>query len=63
MKKFDLLMYVGNKVHVFLYDGSILYGVLGYVYDFSSKYDYRKPNYFYIDNISFRASYVLKVTL
>jgi hypothetical protein len=38
-----------------------IYGTLGYVDEFSEKYDYRKPNYFYIGNISFKTSHVRKL--
>lgn len=29
--------------------------------EFSEKYDFRKPNYFYIGNVSFKVSHVRKV--
>lgn len=62
MTKAELKFYVGKKVHVYLKGGEKgIYGILGYVDEFSAKYDYRKPNYFYIGNTSFRVSHVRKL--
>ena len=61
MTKAELMLYVGKKVHIYFKDGDKEYGTLGYVNEFSAKYGYRKPNDFYIDNISFKASLVRKV--
>lgn len=59
MTKSELMTYVGKKVHIYFKDGErSIYGNLGYVEEFSAKYDFRKPNYFYIGNISFKASHV-----
>lgn len=61
MTKADLMAYVGKKVHIAFKDNSSsIYGTLGYVDEFSEKYDFRKPNYFYIGNVSFKVSHVKK---
>jgi len=63
MTKTELMRYVGKKVHVYFKGReSGIYGTLGYVDEFSAKYDYRKPNCFYIGNTSFKASHVRKLT-
>lgn len=58
MTKAELMKLVGKKVFVYFKDGESIYGTLGYVDEFSAKYDYRKPNYFYIGNTSFKVSHV-----
>ena len=51
----DLMKLVGKKVFVYFKNGEKgIYGTLGYVDEFSAKYDYRKPNYFYINHTSFK---------
>lgn len=59
MTKAELMCYVGKKVHIYL-KGEVrgIYGTLGYADVFSAKHDYRKPNYFYIGNTSFKVSHV-----
>lgn len=61
MTKSELMNLVGKKVTVYFKDGDEIHGTLGYVDDFSSKYGYRKPGYFYINNTSFKVSHVKKV--
>ena len=61
MTNAELMCYVGKKVHIYFKDGEKEYGTLGYVDEFSAKYDYRKPNYFYIGNTSFKVSLVRKL--
>ncbi len=61
MTKADLMKLVGKKVSVEFKDGESIYGTLGYVDEFSAKYDYRKPNYFYIGNTSFKVSHIKKL--
>lgn len=62
MTKTELMSYVGKKVFVCFKGGERgIYGTLGYVDEFSEKYDYRKPDYFYIGNTSFKVSHVRKV--
>ena len=55
---------MGKKVTVYFKDGErFIYGTLGYVDEFSEKYDFRKPDYFFIGNTSFKVSHVRKVEL
>lgn len=62
MKKDELMQLVGRKIHVYFKDVEHgIYGTLGYADEFSIKHDFRKPNYFYINRTSFKASYVRKV--
>ena len=62
MTKAELMSYVGKKVLIYFKDGERgIYGTLGYADDFSEKHDYRKPNYFYIGDTSFKVSHVRKL--
>ncbi len=62
MIKADLMKLVGKKVHIYFKGReSGIYGTLGYVDEFSAKHDYRKPDYFYIGNTSFKVSHIRKV--
>ena len=62
MTKAELMNLVGKKVHIYFKDGERgIYGTLGYVDEFSAKHNYRKPNYFYIGNTSFKVSHIRKV--
>lgn len=62
MTKAELMKFVGKKVTVYFKDReSMIYGTLGYVDEFSEKYDYRKPDYFYIGHTSFKVSHVRKI--
>ena len=62
MTKVDLMKLIGKKVFVYFKGGGRgIYGTLGYADEFSSKHDYRKPNYFYIGNTSFKVSHIRKV--
>lgn len=61
MTKAKLMEYVGKKIYVYFKDGESICGSLGYADEFSPKHDYRKPNYFYIGNTSFKVSHVRKL--
>jgi hypothetical protein len=62
MTKAELMTYVGKKVHIYLKDEEKgVHGTLGYVDEFSAKYDWRKPNYFFVGNTSFKVSHVRKL--
>ena len=62
MTKAELMELVGKTVIVYLKNKETgLYGTLNYADEFSAKHDYRKPNYFYIDNTSFKVSHVRKI--
>ena len=62
MTRAELMLYVGKKVHISFKDGGRgLYGTLGYADEFSAKHNYRKPDYFYVGNTSFKVSHVRNV--
>ena len=62
MKKADLMKLAGRNVFVYFKDREkVIYGTLGYADEFSAKHNYRKPDYFYIGNTSFKVSHVRKV--
>lgn len=62
MTKAELMMYVGKKVFIYFKDVEKgIYGTLGYADEFSAKHNYRKPNYFYIGNTSFKVSHIRKL--
>lgn len=62
MTKAELMELVGKKVHIYFKNEERgIYGTLNYADEFSAKYDYRKPNYFYIGNRSFKVSHVRKL--
>lgn len=61
MTKAELMFYVGKKVCVYFKDEDKVCGILGYADEFSEKYDWRKPNYFFIGNISFKVSHIRKI--
>ena len=63
MTRAELLKLVGKKVTIYFKDGERIYGTLGYVDEFSEKYDFRKLGYFFIDNTIFKVSYIRKVEL
>ena len=64
MTKTELMKLVGKKVRIYFKDREKdVCGTLGYVYEFSEKYGYRKPNYFYIGNTIFKVSYVRKLVV
>lgn len=54
----ELNGFVGQSVKITLFDGTILEGKLGFVKEFSKEYGYKKPNYFFIDNDSFKVSHI-----
>ena len=62
MTKAELMKLVGKKVLVYFKgEESGIYGTLGYADDFSAKHNYRKPDYFYIGDTSFKVSHIRKV--
>ncbi len=64
MKKDELMNLIGKQVTVyFKHDERGIYGTLKYADEFSAKHDFRKPNYFYIGNTSFKVSHLRKVEL
>lgn len=64
MTRAELLNLVGKKITVYFKDSErFIYGTLGYVDEFSEKYGFRQPGYFFIGNTCFRVSYIRKVEL
>lgn len=64
MTKAELFNLVGKKVKVYFKESEkVIYGTLGYVDEFSEKYEFRKPDYFFIGNTIFKVSHIRKVEL
>ena len=62
MTRAELMSYVGKKVHIYFKgEEKGIYGTLGYADEFSAKHDYRKTDYFYIGNTSFKVSHLRKL--
>lgn len=62
MTNAELMKLVGKKITVYFKgEERGIYGTLGYADEFSAKHDYRRPEYFYIGNTSFKVSHVRKV--
>lgn len=63
MRREDLNRYLGKRVRIVLTSGKAIEGVLGYTPYYSYKYSWRSPNYYYINEYSFKASHVKKFEL
>ena len=63
MKHAELMKLVGKNVRVLFRDGDWVWGTLGYADEFSAKHYFRKVNYFYVGNISFKVSHVKKLVV
>ena len=62
MTKAELMSYVGKKVTVYFKDDEKgVCGTLWYVDEFSKKHNYRRLDYFYVCNTSFKVSHVRKL--
>lgn len=61
MKKDELMSLVGKWVKVYFKDGDTATGKLGFTSEFSGWFDYRKPNYFTVNNWDFKVSHIKKV--
>lgn len=62
MTKEELMKLIGKKVCVyFKNEEKGICGILGFADEFSEKHEYRKPGYFYINNMLFKASHVRKL--
>ena len=61
--KAELDQLLGKKVTITLRGGETLHGTLDFVPEFSEKYGYRKPNYYFIKmrDYAFKASHIKKV--
>ena len=61
MEKEELLKHVGKVVTIKLYNAGTVTGKLEYISSWDEKYDYRCPNRFLCQDITFRAIDVLKI--
>ena len=61
MKRENLNKYLGDMVRVTFMDGEIKIGFLGFTPEFSPLYGYRKPHYYTLGDIDFKASHVKKI--
>ena len=61
MTNANLREYIGKRVVVRLFNNNEYEGVLGFTTEFSSKYGYRKPNYFTIQNLDFKVSHLKSI--
>lgn len=61
MTNATLREYIGKRVVVRLFNNNEYEGVLGFTPEFSSKYNYRKPNYFTIKNLDFKVSHLKSI--
>ena len=58
MKKEQVDRLIGKEVTIIFADGKMARGIVGYVPEFSAKYQWRKPGYYYVGNTIFKASHV-----
>lgn len=63
LTKERLMKLVGMEVGVRLFNDKEYEGVLGFADDFSARHGWRKPGYFYIDDMGFKVSHVKKIWL
>lgn len=61
MKREILNEYLGSYVHITFFDGDETEGKLCFCPEFSEKYGFRKPGYYYTENWCFKASHVKKL--
>ena len=61
MKKAELMELVGRYMEVVFHDERVEKGILGYANEFSAKHGWRKPDYFYINDISFKVSHIKRI--
>lgn len=61
MKREELDKLIGKEVIITFVDGTMARGIVEYVPEFSAKYQWRKPGYYYAENTAFKASHVRKV--
>lgn len=63
MKKAELMELVGHTVRIVLFDNDVFTGKLGYTTKFCEEQNWRKPNYFTIDNLDFKVSHIKKISI
>lgn len=61
MKREYLNEYLGAKVTITFFDGDVITGILKFCDSFCREHGYRKPGYYYIDNLDFKCSHVKKI--
>lgn len=61
MEKEELLKHVGKVVTIKLYNARTVTGKLEYISSWDEKYEYRCPNCFLCQDITFRAIDVLEI--
>lgn len=61
MEKEELLKHVGKVVTIKLYNAGTVTGKLEYISSWDEKYEYRCPNRFLYQDITFRAIDVLEI--
>jgi hypothetical protein len=54
----ELHKHVGFEVEIRFWDDDVERGILGYTKEFSSKYGFRRPGYFTINNTDFKLSHI-----
>lgn len=57
----ELHTFVGKEVEVVFIHGETRRGILGFADNFSYEHGYRKVNYFYVKDISFKVSHIKKI--
>lgn len=63
MMREDLNRYLGKRVRIVLTSGTAIEGVLRFTPEFNARYNWRPPNYYYINEYVFKASRVKKIEL
>lgn len=61
MKREILNQFLGNNVTITLFDGDVVSGKLEFIAEFCQEQGWRKPGYYAIGNLDFRASHVKKL--
>lgn len=57
----ELHTFVDKEVEVVFKDGTTRRGILGFADSFSYEHGYRKVNYFYVKDMSFKVSHIKKI--
>ena len=57
----ELHTFVDKEVEVVFKDGTTSRGILGFADSFSYEHGYRKVNYFYVKDLSFKVSHIKKI--
>lgn len=57
----ELHAFVGKSVEVIFRNGKSIKGILKFADDFSAEHGYKKANYFYVEDMSFKVSHIKKI--